>query len=116
MLGTLSFLLSEMEPQENSEQGRDESDSGVHRHLLHVGAGGSREHRKKEAAMVQVSANEGGQDQGRALGQGRSGLLLDLFVRKLTGFAGGVGCRATLRMHGAAGKDFFVESLSIEMI
>lgn len=43
-----------------------------------------------------------------ALGQGKSGLLLDLFVRKPTGFAGelGVGCRVTLRMHGAAGKDF----------
>ena len=62
MLGTLSFLLSEMEPQENSEQGRDEPDSGVHWHLLRVGAGGSREHRKKEAAMAQVSAAEGGQD------------------------------------------------------
>lgn len=58
----LSFFLSEMEPRKNSEQRRDVPNSGVHRHLLHVGTGGGREHRKKEATMIQVLAEEGGQD------------------------------------------------------
>lgn len=37
---------------------------------------------------------------------------------ELIGLAGelGVGCRAALRLHGDPGKDFFVESLSIEII
>lgn len=47
VVGTSSFSLSEMEPQENTEQGRDVPGSGVHRHpLLHVG------NRKKDAAMI----------------------------------------------------------------
>lgn len=61
MVGTSSFSLSEMEPQENTEQRRDVPGSGVHRHpLLHVGIEEGGGHRKKDAAMIQVSAEEGG--------------------------------------------------------
>lgn len=113
VVGTSSFSLSEMEPQENTEQGRDVPGSGVHRHpLLHVGIEGDGGHRKQDAAMIQASTEEGGRDKG--IGAGRSWLLRDRFVSTIFWRIGG---RVQSHTEDAWGpKDFLGESLSMEMI